>query len=90
MSDIVRISLLLLSLLIIVLVLNGEFKPHDSLSIQDKNRYIDELCDILYYAEIALRETVDDPEEREIIQDYIDDFHDLIIEDCLYIEKCSR
>ena len=87
MSDIVRISLLLFSFLIIVLVLISDNQSRDQISLQDKNRYIDELCDILYYAEIALRETVDDPEEREIIQNYIDDFHDLIIEDCLYIES---
>ena len=86
-----EIILLVLAALIIVLTLNNErsiredyFEEYDV-----QNQYINELCDILFYAEIALKETVDDPEEREIIQEYIDDFHELIIEDCLRIEKCS-
>lgn len=83
-----QIIVLLLSALIIVLLLNNE-RRIDSNPVSDNVRrnYINELCDILYYAEIGVNETVDDPEEREIIQEYIDDFHDLIIEDCLKIEK---
>ena len=86
--DNTHLILLVISLATITALLFNEKKiKENTLPERAKRIYINELCDILYYAEIAINETVDDPEEREIVQDYINDFHDLIIEDMLQIGK---
>lgn len=48
-----------------------------------------ELAEILYYLETNLDELDLNPEEREMLLYYIDDFHDLIIEDCIRFGKCE-
>lgn len=68
---------------IAILFVNNSMKE-DMLDKDRNEEYIAELSEILYYAQIALEECIDDPEEREKIQAYIDNFDDLIIEDCIY------
>lgn len=50
---------------------------------------ISELSEILYCLQTNIDDLHLDPEERETLLLCIDDFHDLIIEDCIRFGKCE-